>query len=354
LSGLDAFLEEEIAAASFPSASALVGSSDSILAAASAGHAAVVPERSPLAPETLFDLASLTKPLAAGALAHGAVKAGLDLASPPGRFFPGWKRTRYDGITVEHLLTHTAGLPDWFPLYVRGEGVAAYRRTLAEIEPVALPGSAVLYSDLGILVFGEILETFFSAPIDRSWGDLVAAPSGSGARYLPAAADDCAATEEGDSTERAMTADLGLSYARFRTGVVRGEVHDGNALRRGGVSAHAGLFGTAEDVWRLARPWLAPDRSDFVRDRTPALTEARGIAWQGGRGARSLSESGDVPPRISQRAFGHTGFTGTSVWIDPDIDRIYVLLTNRVHPRVEGDFNAVRRRFHALVAGREW
>jgi serine-type D-Ala-D-Ala carboxypeptidase len=354
LTGLESFLEEEIAAGSFPSGSVLVGSSESVLAAASAGRAAVVPEPSPLQADTLFDLASLTKPLAAGALAHAAMEAGLDLASPPGRFFPAWKKTRYDGITVEHLLTHTAGLPAWFPLYARGEGVVAYRRTLGEIEPVALPGSAVLYSDLGILVFGEVLETFFSAPIDRSWGDLVAAPSGSRARYLPALGTDCAATEEGDATERAMTADLGLSYPRFRTGVVRGEVHDGNALRRGGVSAHAGLFGTAEDVWRLARSWIAPERRELVRDRTPGLAEARGIAWQGARGARSLSESGEVPERISKRAFGHTGFTGTSVWIDPDSDRVYVLLTNRVHPRAEGDFNAVRRRFHALVAGREW
>ncbi|MDQ6891945.1 MAG: beta-lactamase family protein [Acidobacteriota bacterium] len=352
---LASFLEEEIAAGSFPGGSALVGSSDSVLAAASAGHAALVPAPSPLGSETLFDLASLTKPLAAGALAHAAMEAGLDLASPPGRFFPAWKKTRFDGITLESLLTHTAGLPAWFPLYVRGEGVAMYRRTLSEIEPVALPGSTVLYSDLGLLVFGEVLETFFSSPVDRSYDEIVAAPCGSKALYLPNAATTSAATEEGDATERKMTAELGLSYPRFRTGVVRGEVHDGNALRRGGVSAHAGLFGTAEDVWRLSRPWLAPDRRDLVRDRTPGLAEARGIVWQGARGARSLSESVELPGRISERAFGHTGFTGTSVWLDPEIDRIYVLLTNRVHPRAEGDFNAVRRRFHALVAaGEEW
>ena len=363
MSDLGSFLEEEIAAGSFPAGSALVGSSERVLAAAFAGNASVLPgpEPDPLLPETLFDLASLTKPLVSGALAHAAVQAGLDLASPPGRFFPGWKKTRYDGITLEHLLTHTAGLPAWFPLYARGEGVAAYRRTLAELEPAALAGTEVLYSDIGMLVFGEVLETFFAASIDRSFEDHVVATAsgtsigtGMGARYLPAAAAGCAATEEGDATERRMTADLGLSYPRFRTGVVRGEVHDGNAFRRGGVSAHAGLFGTAEDVWRLARPWLDPARREFTADRTPGLAEARGIAWQGARGARSLSESGEPPARISQRAFGHTGFTGTSVWIDPENDRIYVLLTNRVHPRAEGDFNAVRRRFHARAAAGEW
>ena len=110
MTDLASFLEEEIAAGSFPGGAALIGSSDSILAAASAGRAAVVPGPSPLGPETLFDLASLTKPLAGGALAHAAVEAGLDLASPPGRFFPAWKKTRFDGITLESLLTHTAGL----------------------------------------------------------------------------------------------------------------------------------------------------------------------------------------------------------------------------------------------------
>ena len=346
---LERFLEEELAAGSFPGAAALVGSSEEVLETARCGRAAVDPEPSPLRPDTLFDLASLTKPLLAGALAFVAAGEGLDLASSPGRFLPGWKRRRFEGVTLAMLLTHTSGLPAWFPLYARGEGVAAYRRTLAELEPEIAPGSAVVYSDLGMLVFGEVLEGFFSSPVDRTFADLVAAPAESAARFLPHAPLACAATEAGDETERRMAAELGIAYPRFRTGVVRGEVHDGNAFRRGGVSAHAGLFGTPEDVWRLARVWLDPARSDFVRDRTGELSEARGLAWQGARGARSIDEG-----TLSTSAFGHTGFTGTSVWIDPEADRIFVLLTNRVHPKAEGDFNAVRRRFHARVAGAEF
>jgi serine-type D-Ala-D-Ala carboxypeptidase len=349
-SSLASFLEEEIGAGSFPGGSALVGTAEEIVEEAVAGGASVEPPQSAglVDAETLFDLASLTKPLCAGALAWEAVANGLDLASPPGRFFPEWKRTRFDGISVERLLTHTSGLPAWFPLYARGEGRAAYRKTLGELEPQTAPGEAVVYSDLGILVFGEVLESFFAAPVDRTFAELVAAASGSAmtARYLPEEPSACAATEKGDATERAMTAELGLSYAGFRTGVVRGEVHDGNAFRRGGVSAHAGLFGTARDVWRLARHWLDPGRADFTRDRTPDLAEARGLAWQGARGARSIA-----PGRLSPRAFGHTGFTGTSLWLDPDAGRIYVLLTNRVHPEIrEPDFNPVRRRFHEVAA----
>lgn len=339
------FLLEEIEGGAFPGGAALVGSPDAVLESAMAGAAAVDPAREDLAESTLFDLASLTKPLCTGALFAPA--RGLDLAVAPGRFFPAWKKTRYEGITLEHLLTHTSGLPAWFPLYARGAGALAYRKTLGELEPEAAPGSRVIYSDLNFLLLGEIAEMVFSSPLDAAFTSLVAEPSGSGARFLPPRPEGTAATESGDRTEREMTARLGLSYAGFRSGVVRGEVHDGNAFRRGGVAGHAGLFGTARDVWALARPWLQGVRSDFGRDRTPMLTEARGLAWQGARGAGSAI---DEMPRS---AFGHTGFTGTSVWLDPESDRIFVLLTNRVHPVVrEGDFNAVRRRFHQLFYGK--
>lgn len=343
---LPGFLEEEIESGSFPGGSALVATRDRVLEEATAGRASVLPSDSPLEDTTLFDLASLTKPLCAGALAWEAVRNGLDLSAAPGRFFPAWKKTRFDGISLEMLLTHTSGLAAWFPVYTGGEGADAYRRTLAALEPETAPGAAVVYSDLGMIVFGEVLEAFFSGRIDRIYEELVRAAAGSGARYLPEDPSACAATEADDATERAMTAELGLSYPWFRTGVVRGDVHDGNAFRRGGVSAHAGLFGTARDAWRLAVPWLDPGRADFTRDRTSGLSEARGLSWQGARGAGSLPKDA-----ISPRSFGHTGFTGTSVWIDPDAGSVFVLLTNRVHPRItEPDFNSVRRRFHERAA----
>jgi len=144
-----------------------------------------------------------------------------------------------------------------------------------------------------------------------------------------------------------MTAALGLSYPRFRTGVVRGEVHDGNASRRGGVAGNAGIFATARDVWALARAWLANYSQEFCGDRTPLLAEGRGLSWQTARGA------GSAIPEMPASCFGHTGFTGTSLWIDPDARRIAILLTNRVHPTVrDANFNEVRRRFHALAWGR--
>ncbi len=338
------FLDSEIERESFPGAAALVASPQSVLETAHAGNAVLEPETLPVSPETLWDLASLTKPLCCGALARIAAGEGLSLDLAPAFFFPAWKKTRYDGITLRTLLTHTSGLAAWYPLYARGEGADAYRKTLAEMEPQAAPGSAVIYSDLNFLLLGDILEAHFSSPLDRAFAELVAGPAGSGARFLPQGRQATAATEKGDATERGMTAALGLSYDRFRTEVVWGEVHDGNSLRRGGVAGNAGLFGSARDVWALARVWLENFAEEFCSDATPLLAEARGLSWQGMRGA------GSSIPAMSPRSFGHTGFTGTSLWMDPDSGRIAILLTNRVHPTVkEVDFNEVRRRFHRTV-----
>lgn len=341
---LSEFLDEEVASGSFPGAAALVGSSEEVIEQALAGEAAVEPRREPVTRETLWDLASLTKPLSASALLRLCLGRGLSLSDPLGRYLPEFKKTRYDGVTIETLLTHTSGLPAWFPVYVRGEGPSAYRRTLAEIEPENRPGAAVTYSDLGFLLLGEVLEVVLGAAIDRCFAELVAGPAASGARYLPEPGPACAATEKGDRFERGMTASLGLSYAGFRDGVVRGEVHDGNAFHRGGVAAHAGVFGTAEDVWRLARPWLDRGSARFTRDSTPDLPEARGLGWQGRRGA------GSAIPEFSDAAFGHTGFTGTSLWLDPERDRIFVLLTNRIHPDARPEsFHPARQRFHRVA-----
>jgi serine-type D-Ala-D-Ala carboxypeptidase len=338
---LERFLGREIEQGSFPGAVALVGTSDEVMETAAAGHAVVEPEWIPISADTIFDLASLTKPLVCGSLVAASLPA-LDLASPPGRYLPGWKATRYEGITLGSLLTHTSGLPAWYPVYARGEGAAAYRRTLASIEPEAKVGERVIYSDLNFLVLGDVLEVHFSAPLDVAFGALVG--DGAAARFLPGRSPSVAATEKGDATERRMSAEMGISYPHFRTGVIWGEVHDGNAFRRGGVAGNAGLFGAARDVWSLARPWLDSARRKLTCDHTPELPEARGFAWQGSRGA------GSAIPAMSDSAFGHTGFTGTSVWLDPEDGRVFVLLTNRIHPEARDvDFNAVRRRFHELV-----
>jgi CubicO group peptidase (beta-lactamase class C family) len=328
------FLQEEAQRGSFPSAAALVGDPERVLESAFCGAA----------PDTLFDLASLTKVLATAALARLAEREGLDWERPIGTYLPDFKQTRFEEIRAWHLAAHVSGLPSWRPLYAEGFGPEAYRRALARLEPEARPGERVVYGDLGVLVLGEILEQVLAEPLDRAFAREVAEPAGSSARFGPIQPPDRAApTESGNEYERELCLRMGLSFDRFRTEVIRGEVHDGNAYFRGGVAAHAGLFGTAVDVWKLVRPWFSSGER-FLADWTPTDPESRGLLWQRRRGA------GSAVPEFSEAAFGHTGFTGASAWADPGRRRVFVLLTNRIHPEVRPvDFHRVRRRFHEIA-----
>jgi len=329
------FLVAEIEQGHFPSGVALVGTPDRVETVSAGGDAEV---------STLYDLASLTKVLATAPLARLAATAGLSWERRVGEYLPDFKKTRFEEMRVWHLAAHVSGLPAWAPLYASGEGAPAYRRALARLDPETAPESAVVYSDLGTLLFGEILEQILAEPIDRAFAREVAAPAGSSAAFGPLPDPSKAApTELGNRYERALCEERGIRFERFRTAMIRGEVHDGNAYYRGGVAAHAGLFGTAEDVWKISRPWL-DGAGAFGDDWTPDLPESRGLFWQRKRGARSAVDA------FSDSAIGHTGFTGTSVWLDREAGKIYALLTNRVHPKVEPiDFNAVRRRFHEVA-----
>ena len=328
------FLDREIGEGSFPAGAALVGTAERIALAAVRNADAA----------SLWDLASLTKVLATAPLARLAAGSGLAWDRRVGDYLPDFKRTRFEEIRVRHLATHVSGLPAWRPLYASGFGAEAYRRALAALEPESRPGAAVLYSDLGTLVFGEILESVLSEPLDRAFAREVAGPAGSGAAFGPVAdLSRAVPTERGNRFEASLCERLGIRFGGFRAGVIRGEVHDGNAWGRGGVAAHAGLFGTVDDVWRLARSWLS-SAGELGDDWTPDLPESRGLFWQRKRGAASAIDA------FPDSSIGHTGFTGTSVWLDREAGRIYVLLTNRVHPDVKPiDFNAVRRRFHEVA-----
>jgi CubicO group peptidase (beta-lactamase class C family) len=325
------FLAEERDGGEFPSAVALVADEEKIRVLASEGCET----------GTLFDVASLTKVLVTAPLSALAEREGLVWDRPVGFYLPEFKATKFEDLLVWHLAAHVSGLPAWRPLYAEGFGPSAYSLALGRLEPEARPGEKVIYSDMGILVFGEILESVFGEAIDLLFAREVAAPLSLRARFGPIdPAEGVAPTETGNRYEASLCAALGINFGGFRTELICGQVHDANAYYRGGVAPHAGLFATAEDVWKLARGWLSDSRR-FARDRTPDLPEGRGLFWQLKRGA------GSAIAGFSDRAFGHTGFTGTSLWIDPDCDAILVLLTNRVHPEVRNqDFNAVRRRFH--------
>jgi CubicO group peptidase (beta-lactamase class C family) len=358
------FLEERIEAGDFPSASWIVADAEGIISQGAAGDAVLVPARVAAAEGTVYDLASLTKPLVTSLLAIVLGReAGYRFGDRAARFLPEFDRLDKRDITLSQLLTHTSGLPDWAPLYLKGASIPEYLRQIMVMELLHRPGARVLYSDLGFIALGAILERVSGAPLDELAEEMLFERVGAHASFRPGPdkLTRVAATEVACNYERVKAGSAAKGYRGWREGVIRGEPHDQNAFAGGGVAGHAGLFGTARDVYLIAREALVREPKLVREDEVPLIAEAqsgppeepRSLAYRIARtsdGRADLSAaSGEA---LSPATFGHNGFTGTSVWIDPKAGRLFVLLTNRVHPRVrpEIDMNAIRREFHTLAA----
>jgi CubicO group peptidase (beta-lactamase class C family) len=349
-------VERAIAAGEMPGAAWWVGDLERAAAAGIAGHASLVPEPQPVRDDTPFDLASLTKPLATALLAMILDADGtLDLDTTLGSIFPELRSGPYAGASLRDAALHRAGFPAWAPLYLEASSEDGYVAAIART-PASAGGGDALYSDLGYLLFGfavarsagRTLETLFEERLARPLGLTRCGFAGHGLRFA-----DAAATEARRAYEQSLSGGPATA-AVFTTPIGRGEAHDGNAWTLGGVAGHAGLFGTAPDVASIARAIADPPRLGLP----PGAFEAMLRAPAGARGGRTIgflraAESETVRGVLPDDAVGHFGFTGTSVWIDGARPRIYVLLTNRVHPAVPAHpFTATRRAFHQRAAGR--
>jgi len=328
----------------FPGAVVAVGNHDHVALLAAVGHYGVDDPR-PMTTETVFDLASLTKVIGLTTACILLVdQKKLDLNAPVQRYLPEFGGTGKERVTIRHLLTHSSGLPAWRPLFRETETREA-ALALVDTTPLdTVPGARYLYSDLGAIVLTQVVERITKTRIDQYLGTAVFKPLGmTTTRYLPPAEwRDRIAPTEMDTV--------------FRHRMIRGEVHDENTGRLGGISGHAGLFSTAGDLARFAE-WLlevregrrrseevggsrgrqSPSSSDLLR-LPPSLVEqftrlqdlppgsSRALGWD------TPSEHSSAGTKLLAHAFGHTGFTGTSIWLDPDRDLFVILLTNRVHP----------------------
>ncbi|MBB6099823.1 CubicO group peptidase (beta-lactamase class C family) [Deinobacterium chartae] len=292
----------------------------------------------PLSAQHAFDLASLTKVLVTLPEVLSLIEDGrLSINDRLGLHLPdaGWMQegAGLGSVTVGQLLTHSAGLPAWMPLYTHPAPRADLIARVLQVSLEAAPGTAVKYSDLGFILLGEVVERLRGTGLEalaRRRGWVHFRPQG------PAVA-----------TERCP----------WRGRILQGEVHDENASALGGVSGHAGAFGTLEDVVRAAQAWLTDAVSPAMRAlmTRPWVSEAsgapRGLGWMLGHPTCSGGELS------SPQAFGHTGFTGTSLWVEPTRGYATVLLTNRVHPTRHGGDEIIhlRRRFanaiHAAYRG---
>jgi len=350
---LGAFLVGEVCRGAMPGVAWWVGDTRGAIASGAAGHAAIEPDPAPLTKDAPFDLASLTKPLATALLATILDRERrLGLETPLSAIFPELRASPFGGATLRDAAAHRAGFPAWVPLYLAGTTRDAYVAAIAACERQGASG-ATLYSDLGYILLGFAVEEAAGAPLDRLFAERVAHPLGlthCGFAGRTGLFGNAAATERGRVYEQALAGPASRSV-HFRTAVLRGEVHDGNAWELGGVAGHAGLFGSAAEVAAIALAILDPRRlglsAGALDPMLRPVADGEGIRTVGFLRAKDAASVRGILP---DAAVGHLGFTGTSLWIDAARPRVYVLLTNRVHPAVpKVPFTATRRAFHALA-----
>ena len=321
------------------------------------GVSALRTEAASASDRTWFDLASLTKPLVTATLSLLAFRStSLGPTTTVGEVLDEVSDTAVGNLHIRHLLTHTAGLPAWLPLYCVAEGRQYdLLRRLGEIDLEAVPGSRVVYSCVGFILLGMILERVSGTSLDRLFRREVV-----DALDLSAELGFCPEPEVqpmagGANTaavERRLTRGLGLD-PRWIPPMGPGLPDDGNARFLEGVAGNAGLFGTADGVLSLATEYLpgggrlltAEEAETATSSHTGGLEQERGFGWQ-----LASTEGCSAGSGLSPQSFGHTGYTGVSVWSDPSSCGVFVLLTNRNHPEQrEVDLHPLRRRFHVLA-----
>ncbi|MCH9650624.1 MAG: serine hydrolase [Deltaproteobacteria bacterium] len=276
--------------------------------------------------ETIYDLASLTKVIVPTTLAMMLVDEGrLSLEMPVKDFLPLFQGEGKENVTVHQLLTHSSGVDWWAPLFQEVKGKAAYVERIQAMDLAYEPGSRSLYSDLGLILLGEILERVTGQSLEVLAQERIFQPLGmETTTYLPAS----------ELLERIAPTEVDP----WRGRVLRGEVHDENAFALGGIAPHAGLFGTARDLARFAqmilnggilehRRLISRTTVESFTRRQEIADSTRALGWD-----TKSAEKSSAGTLFSPDSFGHTGFTGTSLWIDPQRQLFVILLTNRVHP----------------------
>jgi uncharacterized protein YbbC (DUF1343 family)/CubicO group peptidase (beta-lactamase class C family) len=371
LAFIDAAVNEAIEKKETPGAVVLVARRGGVVWRRAYGSRALVPQREAMTADTIFDLASLTKIVATTTSVMILVERGkVRLGDPVSAYIPELKGEGREKITIEQLLTHRSGFAPDFDL---GEQWSGYDEMLKHLyrEPLrSAPGARFVYSDINFITLGEVVRRVSGLPLDEFARRNIYEPLGmrdTGFRRIGAAANnqtrnDAATIARIAPTEnvRGVKSYLGGAGEQGSGGdrILRGEVHDPTANRMGGVAGHAGLFSTADDLAVFCQMILNGGEYGGVRILSPLtvaeMTRPRQVTEDGG--ARGLgwdistsfsSNRGDLFPVGS---FGHTGFTGTSIWIDPASETFVVFLSNRVHPDGKGDVGPLRARVANIVA----
>jgi CubicO group peptidase (beta-lactamase class C family) len=354
--GVAAVLREAVASRAFPAASIEVGRVGGPLWRAAFGALTYERDAPAATPDTVFDLASLTKVITTATLAMRAVDEGrVDLDSPLSAWFREWRGADRDHVVVRDLLAHCSGLTAYLPFFREAAGRADYQAPICALPLEYPPRSQATYSDLGFILLGFIIEDAREpeASVRAAPGNTDSAGS-LASKFQPVANSitDAPLTFNPPRAWRPITAPTEVDPWRGR--LLVGEVHDENCWALGGAAGHAGLFGTAAAVGAFARavlrtlggePILARPATmrEFIT-RTPIPGSSRALGWD------TMLPTSSCGTRLSPSSIGHTGFTGTSLWIDWERDLYVVLLTNRVHPTRQNEaIRQVRPRVHDSV-----
>jgi len=351
---LDRVAQETIDAGETPGVVFVVGHRGKIVYRKAFGSRSLKPERTPMTVDTVFDVASLTKVVATTSSVMSLVEAGkLRLRDPVSRYWPEFKQNGKEAVTVRQLMTHTSGLPSWENYRkafgdLNGPAIQDVRQQiLPKLAATALqnpPDTKFVYSDLGFITLGELVQRISGEPLDQYAQRHV---------FAPLKMRDTGYNPDAERRLRAAPATL------WNGTYLQGQVHDPNAAVMGGVAGHAGLFSTGDDLARFARMLLSSDNGDrkqyplgpvtirqMTSPHTPAGLPVRGLGWD--IDSPYSHVRGDLMPLGS---FGHTGFTGTFIWVDPYSQSFIIGLSNRVHPDEKGNVLGMWARAANVVCG---
>lgn len=346
-SKVEDLVSRALTAHAFPACVIEVGRAKGVLWREAFGRLTYAPDAPQTSKETIFDLASLTKVIATTTLMMRAVdEKRIALQDLVADRLSDWRGDDRATVTVADLLEHASGLTAYLPFFRDHDGRAEFQRAICTLPLEYAPRTQSIYSDLGFMLLAFMLEDAYRTPLaqlfETLWAGLKTCPAEAVLLFNPSR----------DVRGRCAPTELDL----WRGRLLQGEVHDENTWALGGAAGHAGLFGTAQAAAAFARAVLdglnggsrlanADTVSRFVqKSRVPG--SSRALGWD------TMLPTSSCGTRMSARAIGHTGFTGTSLWIDPSQDLYVVLLTNRVHPtRENNQIQDVRRRVHDAIVG---
>jgi uncharacterized protein YbbC (DUF1343 family)/CubicO group peptidase (beta-lactamase class C family) len=354
LDRIRALVEAAIGEKQLPGAVVLVGRRDAVVYEEAFGHRATVPTVEPMTRDTLFDVASLTKVVATTTSVMILVEEGrVRLDESIARYIPEVGTLGKERVSLRHLLTHTSGLRPGLDLESPFSGAGEAIARIAHEVPDAPPGERFTYSDLNFVLLGEVVARVSGETLDRFAARRIFEPLGMRDTMFNPPAARAALTAPTEPC-----APLAWPCQTPGAAMLRGTVHDPTSRRMGGVAGHAGLFSTAADLARFARMILNGGTLEGARVLSaasvarmttaatpPGMSDVRGLGWD--IDSRYSANRGELFPVGS---FGHTGFTGTSIWIDPDDDLFVLFLSNRVHPDGRGDVTALRARVATVAA----